>query len=99
MSHSATMFSLITPLRFAPPRLATPMTPMFSLSLGDNFRAQPCDAPKAAPAAPSAVCRMNLRRVITMLIYKYHLRPSLLARDFPHVHVFEIDLGLMGLEF
>src|SRR5262245_3596600 len=63
MSHRATMFSPATPLRLSPPRLATPMTPMFSFSLGESLRAaEALGTASQKPAAPNAVRFRKVRR-------------------------------------
>src|SRR3954467_4481697 len=65
MSHSATIFSRPTPLRFWPARLAVPITAMFSFSLADNRlgdRGALWQPTKEAPANAAAPLRMKSRR-------------------------------------
>src|SRR6266853_2506029 len=93
MSHSATIFSVLTSCRSAPARLATPIIPMFSRSLGESFRAWAWTLTSQAPVA-AAVCLMNWRRFRGWVI-----RSEFLSRQFANVNVAEPDRLLVRLEF
>src|SRR5882724_10378872 len=90
MSHSATMFSVLTSCRSSPARLATPIMPMFSLSFGESFRAWAWTLTSQAPVA-AAVCLMNRRRFRGWVI-----RREFLSRQFANVNVTEPDRHLVA---
>src|SRR5882724_11979318 len=93
MSHSATMFSVLTSCRSSPARLATPIMPMFSLSFGESFRAWAWTLNSQALVA-AAVCLMNRRRFRGWVI-----RREFLSRQFANVNVTEPDRLVVRLEF
>src|SRR6266545_7446485 len=93
MSHSATIFSVLTSCRSAPARLATPIMPMFNLSLGESLRAWVWTAMSHAPVAPAARW-MNWRRFRQWVIGRRWL-----TRQFADVNVAEPDRLLVRLEF
>src|ERR1041385_5326848 len=69
MSQSATMFWLARLSMLNLPWPATPMTPMFSLSLGDRLRCCAVEVPMSPrPAALRIVCWRNLRRFCVVFI-------------------------------
>src|SRR5688500_2568965 len=78
------MFSLATALRFSPPRLETPITPMFSFSFGESLRAAASDE---APMTAMAVVLRNWRRSIACRISFSSRR--LRAGQFADVNVLE----------
>src|SRR5437667_8758708 len=93
MSHSATMFWVLTSCRSSPARLATPIMPMFSLSFGESLRAWAGTLTSQAPVA-AAVCLMNCRRFRGWVITR-----EFSSRQFADVNVAEPDRLLVRLEF